>query len=158
MELIAWFIAAYAVICVAVYFGSRLYMYSPDPTRLAPAEAGLAGVDEVEIAIADGVTLVSWHAPAKEDKPTILYFHGNGAANAANRARRIETIRRNGFGVFYLNNRGYGGSGGRPTEENNIADPAARPDRWRLKATRRTTPAVWPATCFKQADFRAGDH
>ena len=25
-----------------------------------------------------------WHAAAMEDKPTILYFHGNGA-NAANR-------------------------------------------------------------------------
>jgi hypothetical protein len=97
--------------CVAAYFGSRLYMYFPDPTRVAPAEAGLAGVHEVEIAVADNVTLVSWHAPAKEDKPTILYFHGNGA-NAANRAPKIETIRENGFGVFYLTNRGYGGSGG----------------------------------------------
>jgi hypothetical protein len=128
MELIAWFIAAYAVICVAVYFGSRLYMYFPDSTRVAPAEAGLAGVDEVEIAVADGVTLVSWHAPAKEDKPTILYFHGNGA-NAANRAPKIETIRENGFGVFYLNNRGYGGSGGRPTEANNVADAIAAYDQ-----------------------------
>ena len=34
---------------------------------------------------ADGVTLVAWHVPAKGNKPTILYFHGNGA-NAANRA------------------------------------------------------------------------
>jgi uncharacterized protein len=57
-----------------------------------------------------------------EGKPrTILYFHGNGA-NAANRAPKIETMRGSGFGVFYLNNRGYGGSGGRPTEENNVAD------------------------------------
>ena len=29
---------------------------------------------------------------------------------------------RDGFGVLYLNNRGYGGSRGRPTEENNVAD------------------------------------
>ena len=33
MELILWLIAAYAMICVAVYFGNRLYMYFPDPTR-----------------------------------------------------------------------------------------------------------------------------
>ena len=32
---------------------------------------------------------------------------------------RIELIKENGFGVLYLNNRGYGGSGGRPTEEEN---------------------------------------
>jgi len=127
MELIPWLVAVYAVICVAAYFGNRLYMYFPDPTRVAPADAGLDGVEEVEIAVADGVMLVAWHAPAKDDKPTILYFHGN-AANAANRAPKIETIRENGFGVFYLNNRGYGGSGGRPTEENNVAGAIAAYD------------------------------
>ena len=124
MELILWLIAAYAMICVAVYFGNRLYMYFPDPTRTAPAEAGLNGIEEVEIMTADGVTLVAWHVPAKGNKPTILYFHGNGA-NAANRAPKIETIRASGFGVLYLNNRGYGGSSGRPTEENNVADAIA---------------------------------
>lgn len=127
MELILWLIAAYAMICVAVYFGNRLYMYFPDPTRTAPAEAGLNGIEEVEIMTADGVTLVAWHVPAKGNKPTILYFHGNGA-NAANRAPKIETIRASGFGVLYLNNRGYGGSSGRPTEENNVADAIAAYD------------------------------
>ena len=127
MELIPWLVAAYAVICVGAYFGNRLVMYLPDPTRFAPAEVGLESVEEIEIAVADGVALVAWYALAKEDKPTILYFHGN-AANAANRAPKIETIRENGFGVIYLNNRGYGGSGGRPTEANNVADAIAAHD------------------------------
>ena len=127
MDLIPWLVVVYVVICLTAYFGSRLYIYFPDPTRVAPAEAGLDGVEEVEIQVADGVTLVAWHAPAKQDKPTILYFHGN-AANAANRAPRIETMREDGFGVFYLNNRGYGGSSGRPTEENNVADAIAAYD------------------------------
>lgn len=127
MDLIPWLVAAYAVICVAVYLGNRVFMYLPDPTRVVPAAAGLKGVKEIEIAVADGVTLVAWHAQAKKDKPTILYFHGN-AANAANRAPRIETIRESGFGVFYLNNRGYGGSGGSPTEENNVSDAIAAYD------------------------------
>jgi uncharacterized protein len=127
MAVIPWLVAAYAGICMAAYLGNRLFMYIPDPTRTRPAEVGLDGVEEVEIAVADCVTLVAWHAPAKDDKPTILYFHGN-ATNAANRASRIETIRKNGSGVFYLNNRGYGGSGGRPTEDNNVADAIAAYD------------------------------
>jgi len=127
MEFIAWLVAVYAAICVAAYFGNRMYMYFPDPTRTAPADAGLNGIEEVEIAVSDGVTLVAWHAPARENEPTILYFHGN-AANAANRAPKIETIRANGLGVFYLNNRGYGGSGGSPTEEDNVADAIAAYD------------------------------
>ena len=127
MELIPWLVAVYAVICVAAYFGNRLFMYFPDPTRVVPVEAGLDGVEEIEITVDDGITLVAWHAPAKRDKPTVLYFHGN-AANAANRAPKIETIRKSGFGVFYLNNRGYGGSGGQPTEESNVADSLAAYD------------------------------
>jgi pimeloyl-ACP methyl ester carboxylesterase len=127
MELILWLVAAYAAICAVVYFGNRLFMYFPNPTRAAPAEAGLDHVKEIEIAAADGVTLVAWYALARDGKPTILYFHGN-AANAANRAPRIELIQENGFGVLYLNNRGYGGSGGRPTEEDNVADAIAAYD------------------------------
>jgi fermentation-respiration switch protein FrsA (DUF1100 family) len=127
VELIAWLVAVYAVICLAAYFGNRLLMYFPDPTRVAPAEAGLDGVKEIEITAADGVTLIAWYAPAGKEKPTILYFHGNGA-NAANRAPKLGTIRKSGFGIFYLNNRGYGGSGGKPTEENNIADAIAAYD------------------------------
>jgi fermentation-respiration switch protein FrsA (DUF1100 family) len=120
-------VVVYALICVATYSGNRQLMYFPDPARVPPAEAGLNGVEELEIAATDGTTLVTWYAPAKEGKPTVLYFHGNGA-NAANRAPRIATIQEDGFGVFYLNNRGYGGSGGRPTEENNVADAIAAYD------------------------------
>jgi pimeloyl-ACP methyl ester carboxylesterase len=127
MNLIPWLVVAYAVICAVVYFGNRLFMYFPDPARIAPAEAGLDGIEEVELAADDGVTLVAWHGPARQDKPTILYFHGNGA-NAASRAPKIQKIREQGFGVFYLNNRGYGGSGGRPTEKDNVADAIAAYD------------------------------
>ena len=63
-------------------------------------------------------------------KPTIVYFHGN-AANAANRAPKIAMILEDGFGVFYLNNRGYGGSAGSPTEATNVADAIAAYDELR---------------------------
>lgn len=124
---IPWLIAAYLVICVAAYFGNRRYMYFPDPTRTTPAEAGLHGVEETELVAADGTTLVAWRAPAKDGKPTLLYFHGN-AANAANRAPKIAMMLESGIGVFYLNNRGYGGSAGSPTEANNVADAVAAYD------------------------------
>jgi len=123
-------IALYAAICAAAYFGNRLFMYFPDPTRTAPVAAGLDDVEEIEIVGKDGVRLIAWRAPAKSERPTILYFHGN-AANAANRVAKIELIREHGFGVLYLNNRGYGGSGGRPTEEDNVADAIAAYDHLR---------------------------
>jgi fermentation-respiration switch protein FrsA (DUF1100 family) len=130
MQLIFWLVAAYLVICAAAYFGNRQHMYFPDPTRTTPGEAGLDGVEEIEIAAADGTTLVAWYAPPQEGKPTVLYFHGN-AANAANRAPKIAMMLESGFGVFYLNNRGYGGSGGSPTEANNVGDALAAYDHVR---------------------------
>ena len=127
VTLILWLVAVYAAICAAAYFGNRLFMYFPDPTRVAPEAAGLNGVRDIELTVADGTILTAWHAPAKDNKPTIIYFHGNGA-NAASRAPKIQKILEQGFGVFYLNNRGYGGSGGRPTEKDNVADAIAAYD------------------------------
>ena len=101
MTLILWLVSVYAAICAAAYFGNRVFMYFPDPTRVAPVEVGLNGVKEVELTVADDVALIAWHAPAKVDKPTILYFHGNGA-NAASRAPKIQRIRERGFGVSIL--------------------------------------------------------
>jgi fermentation-respiration switch protein FrsA (DUF1100 family) len=127
MTLILWFLAAYLVICAFAYFGNRMLMYFPDPMRVPPAQAGLDGVEEIEIKAADGTKLIAWYAPAQDGKPTILYFHGN-AANAANRAPKIAMMLEDGFGVFYLNSRGYGGSGGSVSEANNITDALAAYD------------------------------
>jgi len=127
MNVLLWLIAAYLVLCAAAYFGNRLFMYLPDPARVPPAEAGLEGVAEIELAAADGTKLVAWYAPPQNGKPTLLYFHGN-AANAANRAPKIAMMLESGFGVLYLNNRGYGGSEGSPTEAHNVADAIAAYD------------------------------
>lgn len=127
MTLILGLVSAYLVICVAAYLGNRMFMYFPDATRVSPAAAGLEGVEEIEFRAADGTKLVAWYAPATEGMPTILYFHGN-AANAANRAGKIVVMLQDGFGVFYLNNRGYGGSEGSPSEANNVADAIAAYD------------------------------
>lgn len=121
MQLLYWIAGVYVVICVAGYFGNRMFMYFPDPARYTPAEAGLPAAEEIELSTSDGDTLVAWYAKARPGKPTILYFHGN-AGNAANRAPKVDVIPESGYGLFYLNNRGYGGSSGRPSEEKNIAD------------------------------------
>jgi hypothetical protein len=136
MNFLLWLAAVYLAICAMAYFGNRLFMYFPDPARIPPAEVGLEGVDEIELAAADGTKLIAWYAPAKDGKPTLLYFHGNGA-NAAARAGKIEKILPSGIGIFYLNNRGYGGSAGKPTEAHNVADAIAAYDELR----RRGVPA-----------------
>lgn len=121
MQTALWIVGVYLFICLAGYLFQRQFMYFPDPARVDPIEAGLEGVEEVELATPDGETLVAWSAPAGPGRPTLLYFHGNAGA-AYYRAERIATFRADGYGVLYLNARGYGGSSGRPSEAANVTD------------------------------------
>jgi fermentation-respiration switch protein FrsA (DUF1100 family) len=76
---------------------------------------------EHRLPVGDGVGVVVWHGRAKPRRPTILYFHGNGG-NLAARADRIRFFLDRGIGVYMMSYRGYSGSGGVPSEADNIAD------------------------------------
>ncbi|MGB6907262.1 MAG: alpha/beta hydrolase [Methyloceanibacter sp.] len=127
LNLVLSLIGAYALICTGGWVLHRYFLYLPDTKRYAPREVGLSDVEEVILKSRDGVTLIAWHQPARGNKPTLLYFTGN-SGSAANRARKIETIAASGYGVLMLNYRRYGGSGGWPSEENNVADAAVAYD------------------------------
>jgi uncharacterized protein len=105
----------------AVYFGQRRLIYYPDRVRTDPVEAGLAGVEERILKTPDGARVVAWYGKAQPGQPTILYFHGN-AGSLANRAPRIERFMGEGWGVYMMTYRGYGGGSGKPTEAHNVAD------------------------------------
>jgi fermentation-respiration switch protein FrsA (DUF1100 family) len=113
--------AVYAVIALGAYLGQRRLMYFPDPERVAPAKAGLAGVKERIIETPDGERLVAWYGRARSGRPTLLYFHGN-AGGLAMRAERISDYMAEGWGVYMLAWRGYSGSTGSATEADNVAD------------------------------------
>lgn len=119
---IAFFLAiAYAAVAVAAFIAQRRLMYFPDRERVSPASYGLAGVEERLIKSPDGTELVTWFARAAPGEPTVLYFHGN-AGNLGNRSERIRKYVDRGLGMMMLSYRGYGGSGGSPSERNNVAD------------------------------------
>jgi len=120
-------VGIFALIVVVGRLLHRYFIYIPDRTRVAPREAGLLGVEEVVFKAADGTKLIAWHQPARGTKPTLLYFTGN-SGNVANRAGKIRTIASDGYGVFMLNYRRYGGSGGRPTEVRVAADAVSAYD------------------------------
>jgi uncharacterized protein len=112
---------AYMVVFALLYLVQNKLLYHIDPVRTPPAAAGLAGVGEFEIAAADGVRLIAWHAPARPGQPTLLYFHGQGGTLNA-RSRRFQRFMGEGWGVYMMTWRGYGGSTGSPSEANNVAD------------------------------------
>jgi uncharacterized protein len=112
---------AYGALLAAAFFGQRKLMYFPDRERVSPRSVGLMQVEDLEIAAPDGARVMAWHGRAKAGQPTLLYFHGNGGS-LADRAPRIERFMGEGWGVFMMTYRGYGGSTGSPTEVDNVAD------------------------------------
>jgi uncharacterized protein len=99
-------------------------MYFPDQLRTTPAEAGLTEAEEVTLTAADGGHSLVWHVPPRQDRPVILYFHGNGGALRF-RVERFQKLIRDGVGLVALEYRGFGGNPGTPTEAGLIADGEA---------------------------------
>lgn len=114
-------VALYVLLVFVAWLGQRRLIYVPNPTRYAPAAAGLAQADERELATPDGARLVTWRIGAKPGQPTILYFHGNGGG-LVNRAARAARYAALGYGILMMSYRGYSGSTGSPSEAANLAD------------------------------------
>ena len=113
--------AVYALVGFVAFFGQRKLMYFPDRARTLPAEMGLTGVEERTIETPDGERVIAWYGRARPGRPTLLYFHGNGGSLAI-RAPRIARFMVEGWGVYMMTYRGYGGSTGWPSEAANVSD------------------------------------
>jgi fermentation-respiration switch protein FrsA (DUF1100 family) len=114
-------VAVYAAVGLVAYLGQRKLMYFPDRERVDPAAVGLKGVAERVIETPDGERVVAWYGRARPGQPTLLYFHGNGGSLAI-RVPRIVRFMAEGWGVYMMTYRGYGGSTGSPSEAANVAD------------------------------------
>jgi len=117
-------LCAYVALTALVYVTQRSLMYFPDTAHVLPAAAGLPEAEEVPLTAADGVRIAAWHVPPRDGKPVIVYFHGNGGALRF-RVPRFRRLITDGIGLVALEYRGYGGSGGSPSEQGLIADAQA---------------------------------
>ena len=94
-----------------VFFGAR-----PESRTLTatPADFGLE-YERLNLTTSDGVKLMAWALPYAETAPWLLYFHGNGG-NIADYLSFTSALHNFGFNVLMLEYRGYGESGGVPSE------------------------------------------
>ncbi len=113
------------VLALLVHFGAQAIqqrlLYAPDTRRTSPADAGLPDVEERELVMRDGTRILTWWGAAKTSRPTLLYFHGNGGSFVT-RSERIRKYMTHGYGVVMMTYRGFGGSGGAPSEKANVSD------------------------------------
>ena len=107
-----------------IYMFQRRLIYFPSTEAVVvqPAAAA-AGLRNVDLTASDGVLLKAWHWPG-QNRLTFLLFHGN-AGHRGHRFHWMEALRETGAGIFALDYRGYGGSGGSPSEEGLYRDAEA---------------------------------
>jgi fermentation-respiration switch protein FrsA (DUF1100 family) len=99
----------YAALAVGVYLGAdRMIFLPPSPTYRD-------GSGTIGLTTGDGVRISAVHLPNPEAEFTILYSHGN-AEDLGLVAPMLARLRAWGFAVFAYDYRGYGTSGGTPSE------------------------------------------
>jgi len=118
---------AYAgIVALAWLFQHRLLYLPTMPGRewsATPADIGLR-YEDLRIRTDDGVELSAWLVPADPERGLLLFFHGN-AGNISHRLESIDLFRRLGLSVLIVDYRGYGRSGGRPSEAGTYRDAEA---------------------------------
>ena len=113
--------AAFGGFVALMYVAQRSLMYYPEQVRTSPAAAGLSEAQEIVLDTADGEKVIVWYVPPRQNKPLLLYLHGNGGA-LRYRVDRFRALVEDGTGLVALSYRGYGGSTGSPSEAGLIAD------------------------------------
>lgn len=122
--------AGYTLLLALAYaFQSRLLYFPQREIVATPASLGLAYKD-VRLRTSDGVEIAGWWVPGAASR-AVLFFHGN-AGNVSGRLATLRLFHELGFGTLIVDYRGYGESGGRPTERGTYRDAEAA-WRWLTK-------------------------
>jgi len=121
LKYIASAVIIYILFGLILYILQRKIIFNLSDIPKKPLDYGLNNIEEFKIKTKDGIDLLSWYSKPKNEKPTLLYFHGN-SFNIGERAYRIKRYINNGWGVLIVALRGYSGNMGNPTEKNLYKD------------------------------------
>ncbi|MGB5178343.1 MAG: alpha/beta hydrolase [Gammaproteobacteria bacterium] len=114
-------------ITLYLYFSQSRMLYYPElPSRAldaTPADIGLP-FETIHLTTEDGIQLHAWYVPAVAARGTLLFNHGN-AGNIAHRLDSIRLFNSLGLNVLIYDYRGFGESGGKPSEQGTYRDARA---------------------------------
>ncbi len=105
-------IALYLVVAATLFVVQRSLIF-PAPQHAPPVPGGF---ERVELRTADQLRLVAAYRPARDGRPTIVFFHGNGDSWSG-AALATEALAEAGFGLMLPEYRGYAGNPGSPSEQ-----------------------------------------
>ena len=128
------------IVFLYIFFGFLLYIFqrriifntSGKPN--SPEYYNLGDTKEIFIKTTDKISLLGWFYQGHENKPILVYFHGN-SFDIGERAYRIKRYNDAGFSTLIVAWRGFSGNEGNPTEKSLYLDGKATID-WVLNNTK----------------------
>lgn len=132
-------VAAYGGLALVLYFFQARMVFYPEIGREIIATPGQAGLpyEDIRLTTSDGLGLQGWYVPAPQPRGTVLFLHGN-AGNISHRIDSLQMFHRLGYSTLIFDYRGYGNSGGTPSEQGTYRDAEAA---WRYLTEQRHTPS-----------------
>lgn len=128
MQILFALIGLYAAVCVLVHFMQPRLVFHPRAELEAdPSDAGLP-FENLTLTAEDGTPIHAWFIPGEGEGGGAglagVFCHGN-AGNLSHRLDTMKILRGLGIDMLYFDYRGYGRSGGKPTEEGTAMDARA---------------------------------
>jgi len=127
MKMIFYLIVIIVLFLIFVRYLENVSIFYPQRFLAATPQNLDLPFEDVTITTQDHVKLHGWLIKAPFAKSTLIFFHGN-AGNIGNRLEKIDQFHRIGLNVLIIDYRGYGNSGGRPTEQGIYRDATATYD------------------------------
>jgi fermentation-respiration switch protein FrsA (DUF1100 family) len=119
-------LSIYCLIMLGMFVMQRKIMFIPDRASLNPEAFGIPRLTKQRLVTSDNVSITAWYKQAENNKPTVLYFHGNAFhLGAEYRLSRFNHIINEGYGLLAISYRGYGDSDGNPSEQGLYEDGRA---------------------------------
>jgi hypothetical protein len=126
---------------LVLWLQPRMAFFPTRGVQETPASAGLPYID-LEVVTSDRITLHGWWLEHPSPRGQVIYWHGNGG-NLSLWLDVFADIRRRGFSVLAVDYRGYGGSGGSPTEKGIYRDAEAAIAHYTMHLRRDRTPTIY---------------
>lgn len=115
----------YILFLLLLFFSQDSMLYIPGDRilRTKPSDLGLR-YEDIHLTTADHVSIHGWLMTVDKPRGVVIFCHGN-AGNISHRVDNLRLFAELGFSVLIFDYRGYGQSGGKPTETGTYLDGEA---------------------------------
>ena len=125
LYILSYILIGYLILIIALFIFQRSFLYFPEKGEIDSSYFINTGLKEIALTTSDGLVLKSWiKKPKFKDGYTILIFHGNGG-HVGHRVDKFKPFIDAGYGLLFLEYRGYANNSGKPSEKGLYNDALA---------------------------------